>query len=333
MARITVRGDQLYAGAAPWRAWGFNWGIGDHVPSLSYFDDPTPAGLAVLTGELRTAHRMGANSMRVYLELGQVMQGPDQVRVRVLAALRRVLAVAESQRVYLDITGDLVWRPDHVPAWYERLGEQARWRVQARFWTAVARAASASPAVLCYELTSEPIISESAGHYQGLLDGWTFVQSIAQRRGRNPRTLARAWTSEVATAVRSQDDRPVTIGMLPVLHDAFVPANVADLLDMLVVHEYPHQGQAAAAIALVRGFAAFHKPVLLGETFMIQDDAATQRAFLLGANRYLVGTMEFFDGRDPAHMTVATMGDAIYQVALEQFIALRPALLGPRRRG
>ena len=66
---------------------------------------------------------------------------------------------------------------------------------------------------------------------------------------------------------------------------------------------------------------------------MIQDDAATQRAFLLGANRYLVGTMEFFDGRDPAHMTVATMGDAIYQVALEQFIALRPALLGPRRRG
>ena len=36
---------------------------------------------------------------------------------------------------------------------------------------------------------------------------------------------------------------------------------------MLVVHEYPHEGKAAHSVGVVRGFAAFNKPVLLGETF------------------------------------------------------------------
>lgn len=121
------------------------------------------------------------------------------------------------------------------------------------------------------------------------------MQSIAERRGRSARRLARAWTRQLAAAVRSQDDRPVTIGLLPLLQGSFVPAYVADLLDMLVVHEYPQgtagsagaggagailrqrvitarvaASPAAGAVALVRGFASFKKPVLLGETFVLQ---------------------------------------------------------------
>jgi hypothetical protein len=48
--------------------------------------------------------------------------------------------------------------------------------------------------------------------------------------------------------------------------------------------------------------------VLLCETFMLEDDAATQWAFLTGAARYLVGAFEFVDGRDPAtiHPTAST---------------------------
>ncbi len=328
MARIHVCGRGLYAGTVPWRAWGMNWGIGDHSPVIAYFDSPTSANLAVITSELRTAHLLGANSMRVYLELGQVMETPTQARPRTLAALRKLLTAAERQRVYLDITGNLVWRPKLAPAWYDRLPERSRWQVQANFWSAVAQTAAHSPAVLCYELTSEPIVSEAPGYYLGDVGGWMFVQSIAVRRGRSARTLARAWIRQLAAAVRSQDDRPVTIGLLPFPH-AFVPANVADLLDMLVVHEYP-EGKAAHSVGVVRGFAAFNKPVLLGETSDLLSDESTQRAFLLGANRYLVGVFEFFDGRDPNHMTVSTIADAVYQRSLLQFMALRGALLEPR---
>lgn len=330
MARISVRGRRLSAGSTPWRAWGVNWGVGDHSPVITYFDHPTSASLAALTAELRTAHRLGANSMRIYLELGQVMQTPSRARTSTLTALRNLLKAAEQERVYLDITGNLVWRAKLVPAWYERLSEQSRWRVQANFWRAVAHAAAGSAAVLCYELTSEPVVSKGPGYYKGTMGYWTFVQSIATRRGRDARSLARAWTRQLAAAVHSQDNRPVTIGLLPVLHDAFTPENLADLLDMLVIHQYPQRGKAAEAVAVVRGYAAFKKPVLLGETFLLQDDESTQRAFLLGANPYLVGTFEFFDGHDPNRMTVSTIADAVYSVSLRQFIALRSTLLKPQ---
>ncbi|HEY1510495.1 MAG TPA: hypothetical protein VGF93_15915 [Solirubrobacteraceae bacterium] len=327
VARISVRGDRLYAGAKPWRAWGMNWGLGDHAPVISYFDHPTAANLAVLRTELGTARAIGANSMRIYLELGQVMATPTRPREQTLVALRRLLALAQQDRVYLDITGDLVWRPSRAPAWYGRMSWQARWRVQARFWKFVAHTAASSPAVLCYELTSEPIVAPTSGYYYGQIGNWWFVQSIATATGRRANSLARSWTRMMATAVRSQDDRPVTIGLLPETTGPFAPANIADLLDMLIVHEYPTTGQAPAAISMVRSFAARHKPVLIGETFTLDDDEATQDAFLTGATPSIVGAFEFFDGSDPATMAVRTIYDAIYQESLEQFRSLRPLLL------
>ena len=327
---IRVRGARLYAGTRPWRAFGLNWGAGTHQPILDYFDHPTAAGLKALSDELQGARRLGANSMRIFLELGQVMTGPNQTNAATLAGLKDLLAEAARQRVYLDITGNIVWRANSAPAWYDRLSEGARWRVQANFWTAVARTAHGSPAVLCYELSSEPVVSETPGYYQGQGDGWTFIQSIATRDGRDARTLARNWTALLAGAVRKQDNRPVSIGLLPSLQGAFAPQNVADLLDLLIIHEYPKQGYSDDSVALVRAFAALRKPVLLGETFMLNADEATERQFLLDANPHIVGVFEFYDGRDPRHMTVETIADAVYQVGLSQFIALRSRLLDPR---
>ncbi len=131
----------------------------------------------------------------------------------------------------------------------------------------------------------------------------------------------------MAAAVRAQDDRPVTIGLLPETTGPFAPANIASLLDMLTVHEYPTTGQAPAAISLIRSFAAWHKPVLIGETFMLDDDAATQDAFLTSIAPSTVGAFEFFDGRDPRAITPTTIYDAVYQQGLDQFISLRPLLL------
>lgn len=329
MPRITVHGDRLYAGTSPWRAWGMNWGVGDHAPVIAYFDNPTVGNLSVLRSELDTARAMGVNSMRIYLQLGQVMSSPTRPREQTLTALTRLLALAQSDGVYLDITGDLVWRPSRAPAWYGRMGWKARWQVQARFWQAVAHAASSSPAVLCYELTSEPIVATTPGYYYGRMGDWWFQQSIATERdaGADADAMARSWTRLLANAVRAEDDRPVTIGLLPSTTGPFAPANVADLLDMLVVHEYPATGEASAAVSLVRSFAATRKPVLLGETFMLQDDAPTQGAFLTGAAQYLAGALEFFDGSNPAETAVHSISDAVYQQSLTQFCALRQVLL------
>jgi hypothetical protein len=104
MPRINVRGTQLYAGRMPWRAWGMNWGIGDHSPVLAYLDNPTSARLDLLASELRTARALGANSMRIYLELGQVMKSATHASRRTIAAFRKLLALAERERIYLDVT-------------------------------------------------------------------------------------------------------------------------------------------------------------------------------------------------------------------------------------
>jgi hypothetical protein len=326
MPRISVHGNQLFAGSTPWKAWGFNWGIADHAPVIAYFDHPTAANFAVLRSELATARAIGANSMRIYLQLGQVMATPTQPRQSTLTALQRLLALAQSDGVYLDITGDLMWLPSQGPAWYARMLDQQRWQVQARFWTAVAHAVSNSPAVLCYELTSEPTVATSAGYYYGRMGDWYFIQSIATAPPDQADALARAWTRLMARSVRSQDDRPVTIGLLPTTTGPFAPGNIADLLDMLVVHDYPKTGQAPAAISLVRSFAATHRPVLLGETFILHDNAATQAQFLTGAAPYLSGAFEFFNGQDPTTMQPETIPGALYKVGVQQFEALRPLL-------
>jgi hypothetical protein len=181
---------------------------------------------------------------------------------------------------------------------------------------------------MCYELMSEPIVSAPGGYYHGDMQGWWFQQSIVPTPPADPDRTARAWTSMMVNAVRSQDDRPVTIGLLPSTSGPFSPGNLGGLLDLLSIHEYPATGQAPAAAAMVRAFAATGKPVALGETFILNDDAATQRAFLTSVAPDLAGTFEFFDGRDPSRMTVRSIYDGTYRQSLAQFRSLRGVLIG-----
>lgn len=122
----------------------------------------------------------------------------------------------------------------------------------------------------------------------------------------------------------------MTIGFLPWLQDGFTPANVADQLDMLVLHQYPVEDASAAAIDGVRAYASYRKPVLLGETYPLWCACSTEQDFLRHANRYVVGVLEFFSGQDPNNMTPRTAAEALYQRALREFISLRGVILKPR---
>jgi hypothetical protein len=324
LPEVHRQGSDLVAAGEPFRVWGFNYGLRQRYPILRYFDRPTEQRLRRIVADMHEARSLGANTLRVYLEIKAFMRGPNQPRRRALAALAALLDKAEQLHVYLDLSGNLVWRA--APAWYDALPEQARWRVQARFWRAVARTAQGSPAVLVYELTSEPVIHDSDHWYDGALDGYTFIQRIVRdTSGRDPSELARRWIRLLTRSIRAHDRRHlIGLGMLP-LGGAFGPANVADLLDVLLVHEYPEDGRANEAIARVRDFAAQGKPVILGETAPLLSRPDTWQAFLCGSRHFLDGYLFFYDGRTSGEVR-ATAADAWYAAAIEQFLSLRALL-------
>jgi hypothetical protein len=324
LPEVVRHGGDLFAAGERFRAWGFNYGIGERYPILSYFDRPTERRLQRVVADMREARVLGANTLRVYLEIKSFMKGPDQPRRRAFAALATLLDEAERLQVYLDLTGNLVWRTP--PPWYDALPEQDRWAVQARFWGEVARTAKSSPAVLVYELTSEPVVADGAEWYCGEMGGYTFVQRIVRDiDGRDPSQLARRWIQELTASIRAHDRRHlIGVGLLP-LGGPFGGANVADLLDVLLVHEYPEDGRTDEAIALVRDFAAAGKPVILGETAPLFGTTATWRSFLSGSRDLVDGYLFFYDGRMPRELGSAD-ADVWYAAALDEFRRLRGSL-------
>jgi hypothetical protein len=326
LPEVHRQGGDLVAAGERFRVWGFNYGLGRRYPILAYFDHPTKRRLESVVADMREARSLGANTLRVYLEIRAFMDGPHQTNPRALAALAALLDKAEQLHVYLDLTGNLVWRAP--PAWYDALPEQARWAVQARFWRAVARTAQASPAVLVYELTSEPVIADAEDWYCGSIDGYAFIQRIVRdTSGRDRSLLARRWIRLLTQSIRRHDRRHlIGLGLLP-FGGPFGAANVADLLDVLLLHEYPEEGRESEAISLVRDFAAQGKPVVLGETAPLLSTVETWRAFLSGSQEFLDGHLFFYDGRAPDETGATAAADEWYAAALKQFLDLRRSLL------
>jgi hypothetical protein len=325
LPEVHRQGGDLVAAGERFGVWGFNYGLGQRYPILAYFDHPTERRLQSVVSDMREARSSGANTLRVYLEIRAFMKGPHQPNPRALAALAALLGKAEQLHLYLDLTGNLVWRAP--PTWYDALPEKARWAVQARFWRAVAQTAQASSAVLVYELTSEPVIADAEDWYCGSIDGYTFIQRIVRETsGRDRSLLARRWIRLLTRSIRRHDRRHlIGLGLLP-FGGAFGAANVADLLDVLLLHAYPVEGRESEAISLVRDFAAQGKPVVLGETAPLLGTPDTWRVFLSGARGFVDGYLFFYDGRAPEEAGT-TAADAWYGAALEQFLDLRRSLL------
>lgn len=323
---VRAAGTQLELGGRPFHVYGFNYDFNGIHPNIDYVDAPTRANRLRLRADFGEAAGLGANTIRIYLELHDFMASPTRTRPRALRSLRDILREAERAGVLLDITGNLVWHADHSPRWYEQLTEAGRWRVQARFWQAVAAVGAKSPAVLCYELTSEPAIGDADGWYAGVMIHHYVQFIVRDLHGRDPVRLARAWTRRLRDAIRSRDRRHlVTIGLLPIRDWAFDPRNVADLLDLVTIHEYPAAGEADKARRLVRYFARQGRPLLLGETFAF--DRPTQEAFLLASRRWLDGTLSFYDGRAPEDVGPSpAFVDACYLQNLITYLGLRTSL-------
>jgi cellulase (glycosyl hydrolase family 5) len=270
-------------------AWGLNWG----GPG-AYRD------IGLVRQRFAEMRALGANTVRVHLQFGDVMESPTRANPRQLAHIGAIVHSAEREGLYLDISGNEVWLPASAPAWYGRLGEADRWEAQATYWSEVARVCAPSPAVFCFDLLSEPIVGhgvQPGDWYAGHFGGYYFGQRISlDLAGRTRDEVARAWTSQLVEVIRAHDQRHlITVGMLPDMNaSGFHAGAVAPELDFLSVHLYPRTGRAAESIELVKQLSAIGKPVLVEETYPLRADAPTVGRFIVATRPYAAGWLGFY---------------------------------------
>jgi hypothetical protein len=295
----------------PFVPFGFNY---DHDPKGRLIEDYWVAEWPRVEVDFAQMKRLGATVVRVHLQFGKFMTAADKPNAAVLDRLGKLLAVAEKEGLYLDLTGLGCYHKADVPAWYDVLDEPARWDAQARFWAAVAGRCKVSPAVFCYDLMNEPVVPggrrKPGDWLAGAFGGKHFVQFITLDQRDRPRpAVARAWVKHLAAAVRKEDPkRIVTVGLVdwsldrPGLTSGFVPKEIAPELDFLAVHVYPAAGKLDDAVETLKGFAAAGKPVVVEETFPLKCSPAELEQFMDRAGPLAAGWVSFYWGKPPEEL-------------------------------
>ena len=288
------------------RPWGVNY---DHDADGRLIEDYWHDEWATVESDFAEIKALGANVVRVHLQLGKFMNSADEASERELARLGDLLKLAERTGLYLDLTGLGCYHKADVPAWYNDLEEGARWKVQARFWSAIAKRCADSPAVFCYDLMNEPVLPGKEGDNEwllGELGGKFFVQRIAlELKGRSRKEIAKAWIEMLVEAIRAEDPRHlITVGVIPwamvwpkakpLFHDP----EVGQRLDFVSVHFYPEE-DIDKALAALKVYDV-GKPVVVEEFFPLKCSGEQMEQFIDGAGDIADGWMSFYWGKPAA---------------------------------
>ncbi|MGC4004026.1 MAG: cellulase family glycosylhydrolase [Pirellulales bacterium] len=316
--------------ATPFRPWGFNY---DHDEQGRLLEDYWDAEWSKVADDFAEMKMLGANVVRVHLQFGKFMERPDRPRRAALERLKKLLALAASTELYLDVTGLGCYHKADVPAWYDALTDDERWAAQAVFWEAVARTCADSSAVFCYDLMNEPLAPAGDGKSGDWLGpafgGKHFVQRIALRQGERVRhDIARAWIARMADAIRAVDRRHlITVGLVdwsldrPGLTSGFVPDKVAERLDFVAVHLYPESGKTDDAVKTLQAFAV-GKPVIVEETFPLKCTPDELGAFMDRTQDDAAGWIGFYWGKTPEDLRKSRKPEDALQLGwLEVFLA------------
>ena len=249
---------------------------------------------------------LNANVVRIHLQLPKFMDAPDKPNDRNLDRLKELLNLAESNGLYLDITGLGCYHKQDVPSWYDELSEQDRWKVQEKFWKAVAEICHDSPAVFCYDLMNEPILAGKKLETEwltGELGGKHFVQRIClDLAGRSREEVARQWVAQMTNAIRKVDDRHmITVGVIPWAHvfpkakPLFYSPEVGKPLDFVSVHFYPKGGEVEKALAALKVYD-IGKPLVIEEMFPLKCSMEEMDEFIEGSREIADGWISFYWG-------------------------------------
>jgi len=321
-------GFVLENSGAPFVPWGFNYDHDERGRLLEdYWDEEWPK----VESDFAEILRLGANVVRIHLQLGKFLSGPGERKEASFERLSRLLRLAGREGIRLDITGLGCYRASDVPAWYDALSEADRWEVQARFWREVAQLCRGSPAVFCYDLMNEPVVPGGRRDDRAWLGPpfgeYHYVQCITLDQAGRPRPeIAGAWVRKLVSAIRDVDERAlITVGLVPWsldrpgLTSGFVPSATAADLDFISVHIYPRSGKLEEDLDTLRGFA-IGKPVLVEETFPLECSPDELRRFLSASREVADGWIGFYWGRTPEELRgSAEIADALVLAWLELF--------------
>lgn len=314
----------------PFVPWGFNYDHDEPRARLieDYWEEEWPA----VEEDFREMKQLGASVVRIHLQLPRFMETAERPNQQALKQLVHLIELAERTGLYLDLTGLGCYHKQDVPAWYDALGEEARWEVQARFWQAVAQRCAQSPAVFCYDLMNEPVVpggNQRRDEWLGpAFAGKHFVQFITlETKGRPRHQVARQWIERLVAAIRTHDRQHlITVGLVPWsldrpgLTSGFVPEKVTGKLDFIAVHIYPETGKLGEALQTLEGFAAAGKPVVIEEIFPLRCSAAELSEFIDQSRKHAAGWIGFYWGKTPdEYRQGSTIRDALMLGWLELF--------------
>lgn len=290
----------------PFRLWGVNYDHDSHGEPARLLEDYWEDEWETVRQDFAEMKDLGANAVRIHLQFGRFMDGPESTRPRALEQLRRLVALAGDTGLYLNITGLGCYHKADTPRWYDALDESARWAAQAWFWSAIARTCRGAPAVFCYDLMNEPIIDgrTDQGWLAGELGGKHFVQRVTLTPGdRSPVEIAKAWVSQLTEAIRAEDkDTLITVGVIPWSHvwptakPIFYAPEVRDRLDFVSIHLYPKQGEVERALAAMDAYG-IGKPLVIEETFPLACSLEEMETFLRRSKPRTAGYFSFYWGR------------------------------------
>ena len=341
-ARDVIRVSQdgrhfVFSGSGTeFRPWGFNY---DHDASNRLLETYWKKEWSAVSGDFEEMKQLGANTVRIHLQVSSFMKSARQMNRESLEQLRRLLAVAEKTGLYLDITGLGCYDKKEVPQWYNDLNEVQRWDAQARFWEAVAQTCSHSPAVFCYDLMNEPVLTEDKNNRDwtpGAFGDRYFVQRLTlDFAGRTPKQIAESWVDKMVAAIRKQDrEHMVTVGAIPWAltwtnaKPLFYSREVSKNLDFVSLHLYPQKGEVGKALTALAVYD-IGKPIVIEEMFPLSCAVAELDHFIDGSKPLAVGWIGFYWGKTISEykQSKAGIAEAITLEWLEYFARKTPEIL------
>ena len=278
--------------------WGFNY---TNSPSFGLIDDNIHSDGAwqTIEGDFAEMRDLTANAVRIHLQYNRFMLDPWTTDPRAFDALERLVDIAESNNLYLIITGLGAYRREDSPSWYDSLSVEERWDSQALFWKAVANKVSNRANVFAYDLMNEPVVSQcdDSGSCEWLVGepygGFYFVQNISVEPEEDAKEVMAAWISKLTQAIRSEDSRTlITIGTLPITPLAFL----AEHLDFVSPHIYPRENNEKSLIEYVLS-APENQPVVLEEFFNLHCTPEELNKFLLAIDGKYHGLFGHYGGQ------------------------------------
>jgi hypothetical protein len=343
MERVRVapdgKGFQLADSGRRFTPWGFNY---DHDEKGRLLEDYWDAEWGKVEEDFREMRELGATVVRIHLQVNRFMKSPERLNERALVQMKRLLALAEETRLYLDLTGLGCYRKADTPAWYEQAQEKERWALQARFWEAIAATCATSPAVLCYNLMNEPVSPAGPGkvwHGGEPLGGYYYVESLTLDPGtRSRQELTRQWITTLTPAIRRWDaTRLITCGMFFIfevpngLTLGPDPKALAENLDYFSVHMYPKDSTVDTHLKLLATLQV-GKPILIEEMFPLSCSMESFRRFVAGSRASASGWIGFYWGKTLKECRASKdLTDAFVAQWLEYFLAEGPAFKGETR--